>query len=153
MKTSTMRNALFSALFLLLAACHGGRLATPSGFATLDSDDAYSYRAANAQGVVLGVRTESNDVKANVDFWAETLDLRLRDAGYAFRSKDTPRSRAGLQGRQLRYEVVRGGRTQSYWLTVFATDKRVYVVEAAGDKEVFESATPMVESAIEGLKI
>jgi hypothetical protein len=148
-----MRNLLLSAAFVLLAACHGGRLATPSGFATLDSDDAYSYRATNAQGVVLGVRTESNDVKANVDFWAEALDLRLRNNGYAFQSKDSPKSRGGLQGRQLRYEVVRDGRTQSYWLTVFTTEKKVYVVEAAGDKEAFEGAAPMVESAIEGLKI
>lgn len=148
-----MRNLLVSAAFVLLAACHGGRLATPSGFATLDSDDAYSYRATNAQGVVLGVRTEDNDVKANVDFWAEALDLRLREQGYAFRTKQSPTSRAGLQGRQLRYEISRGGRTQSYWLTVFATEKKVYVVEAAGDKEAFDGAAPMVESAIEGLKI
>jgi hypothetical protein len=48
---------------------------------------------------------------------------------------------------------VRDGRTQSYWLTVFTTEKKVYVVEAAGDKEAFEGAAPMVESAIEGLKI
>jgi hypothetical protein len=148
-----MRNLFLSAAFVLLAACHGGRLATPSGFATLDSDDAYSYRATNAQGVVLGVRTESNDVKANVDFWAEALDLRLRNNGYAFQSKASPKSRGGLPGRQLRYEVVRDGRTQSYWLTVFTTEKKVYVVEAAGDKEAFEGAAPMVESAIEGLKI
>lgn len=148
-----MRNLFIAATFALLAACHGGRLATPSGFATLDSDDSYSYRATNAQGVVLGVRTEDNDVKANVDFWAEALDLRLRNSGYAFQKKESPKSRGGLQGRQLRYEVSRDGRTQSYWLTVFATEKKVYVVEAAGDKEAFEGAAPMVESAIEGLKI
>lgn len=151
MRTSFFSAALFATL--ALAGCHGGRLATPTGFATLDSNDDYSYRAMNAQGVVLGVRTEDNDVKASVDFWAEALDLRLRNSGYAFLSKDSPRSRGGLQGRQLRYEVVRDGRTQSYWLTVFTTEKRVYVVEAAGDKEVFDGAAPMVESAIEGLKI
>lgn len=149
----TFVSTVFSLVLLGLTACHGGRLATPSGFATLDSDDAYSYRAANAQGVVLGVRTESNEVKATVDFWAEALDLRLRGSGYVVEAQSSPRSRGGLEGRQVRYEVVRDGRTHCYWLTVFATEKKVYVVEAAGDKQVFEGASPMVESAIEGLKI
>jgi hypothetical protein len=140
--------------FLVLTACHGGRLATPSGFATLDSDDAYSYRATNAQGVVLGVRTEDNDVKANVNFWADALDLRLKNQGYApLAQPSDARTRGGLRGRQMRYEVTREGRTEHYWLTIFATEKKVYVVEAAGDKEVFDSASPLVESAIESLKL
>jgi hypothetical protein len=148
-----LKETICAFAFLALAACHGGRLATPSGFATLDSDDAYSYRATNAQGVVLGVRTESNEVKATVDFWADTLDVRLRDSGYSFMKKEDARTRGGLVGRQLRYEVMRGGRAQRYWLTVFATEKKVYVVEAAGDKDAFEGAAPMVESAIASLKI
>ena len=148
-----IKNAFFGLALLALAACHGGRLTAPSGFATLDSDDAYSYRATNAQGVTLGVRTEDNAVKANVDFWAESLDLRLRNSGYAFKAQDVSRTHGGLVGKQIRYEVTREGREQSYWLTIFATEKKVYVVEAAGDKDSFDGAAPMVAAAIESLKI
>lgn len=148
-----LKNALLGIALLSLAACHGGRLTAPSGFATLDSDDAYSYRATNAQGVTLGVRTEDNEVKANVDFWTESLDLRLRRDGYAMKSESVTHTRRGLTGKQIRYEVSREGREQSYWLTIFATEKKVYVVEAAGDKDAFDGASPMVEAAIESLKI
>ncbi|MBX3230329.1 MAG: hypothetical protein KIT84_03660 [Labilithrix sp.] len=156
MKTSKMHSTLKIAAafaFTLLAACHGGRLETPNGFATLGSNDAYSYRATDAKGVVLAVRTESNDVKGNVDFWADLVDVRLREKGYAFESSEPAHTKAGLGGRQLRYLVERDGRTQRYWVTVFATKKKVVLVEAGGDKEAFDGATAMVTSAIETLEL
>ena len=139
--------------FTLLAACHGGRLETPSGFATLDSNDAYSYRATDAKGVVLAVRTEANEVKGNTDFWADLVDIRLREKGYAFESAQPAKTKAGLSGRQLRYLIEREGRTQRYWVTVFATPKKVVLVEAGGDKEAFDGATAMVTSAVESLEL
>ena len=146
-------NILAALVFTLLAACHGGRLETPSGFATLDSNDSYSYRATDAKGVVLAVRTESNDVKGNIDFWADLVDVRLREKGYAFESAEPARTKGGLSGRQLRYLIERDGRTQRYWVTVFATSKKVVLVEAGGDKEAFDGATAMVARAVETLEL
>ena len=135
---------------LLLAACtHGGRLETPSGFANLGDDDAFSYRAASARGVVITTRTQPNDVKANTDFWAEALDVRLKDRGYvADGTKKTVKTDKGLTGTQLRYLTTKNGREHRYWVTVIATKSKVYVVEAAGDKDAFDPATPTVEHAI-----
>ncbi len=134
------------------AACHGARLETPAGFATLDEDGAYSYRATSAKGVVLATRTEKNDVKANTEFWADTLDAKLKDRGYvADGGTRSVRTSNGLTGTQLRYTTTKNGREHRYWVTVFATAKRVFVVEAAGDKEPFDKALASVDHAISTL--
>jgi len=160
MKTSTLSSvapfarllsgaALALAVAAASAGCHGARLETPAGFATLDdAGDAYSYRATSAKGVVLATRTEPNDVKANTEFWAEALDAKLRDKGYAAEGVRTVRTQKGLTGTQIRYTTTKNGRAHRYWLTVFATKKKVFVVEAAGDKEPFDKAEKTVDEAI-----
>lgn len=136
-------------LALTLAACtHGAKLETPKGFANIGDSDHYSYRATSAKGVVLATRTEANDVKANTEFWAEALDLKLRDKGYSAEASRTVKTARGLEGTQLRYTTAHNGRTHRYWVTVFATKSKVYVVEAAGDKEPFDQQVAVVENAI-----
>jgi hypothetical protein len=134
-----------------LTACHGARLSTPAGFANLGDDDDYSYRATNARGVVLATRTEKNEVKANTEFWADSLDLKLRDRGYVAEGSRAVKTHKGLTGTQIRYATTKNGRPHRYWMTVFATKSKVYVVEAAGDKAAFDPAEPTVERAIASL--
>ena len=145
-----MYRTIIAAALLFAAGCtHGGRLDTPNGFANLGDQGDFSYRATSARGVVLATRTEPNEVKANTDFWAETLDLRLRDEGYTADGQTRKVHTAkGLDGTQLRYTTERDGRTHRYWVTVFATKSKVYVVEAAGDKVPFDAAETTVEKAI-----
>jgi hypothetical protein len=134
---------------VLLAGCaHGARLDTPKGFADLGDKDHFSYRAANAKGVVLTTRTEDNDVKANTEFWADALDGKLREKGYSAEPSRTVKTARGLVGTQLRYVATRNGRAHRYWVSVFATTSKVYVVEAAGDKEPFDQQLAVVENAI-----
>lgn len=134
------------------AACtHGARLATPAGFATLGEDATFSYRATSARGVVLATRTQDNDVEANTQFWTEALDLKLRDKGYVADGTKNVKTARGLDGTQLRYTTTKNGRAHRYWITVFTTKKKVFVVEAAGDKDAFDKAAPAVEIAISSL--
>ncbi len=135
--------------FLFAAGCsHGARLDTPSGFATLDSSSAYSYRATSANGVVLATRTQPNDVEANTEFWVGTLDAKLRDKGYVAEPARVVKTGRGLTGTQIRYTTTEGGRAHRYWLTVFTTKAKVFVVEAGGDKEAFEQSEATVDRAI-----
>ena len=142
---------LFTLLFGSAACTHGARLTTPNGFATLEESGGYSYRAASAKGVVLATRTEPNDVKANTEFWAETLDAKLRDKGYAADGARSVKTAKGLAGTQLRYTTTKNGREHRYWVTVFATAKKVFVVEAAGDREPFDRSMSAVDGAIASL--
>lgn len=147
-----MRALILAAVTALtLTACHGARLDTPSGFATLSSSSDYSYRATSAKGVVLATRTEPNEVKANTAFYADALDAKLRTKGYTPDGSTTVKTDKGLTGTQLRYVTQRNGRAHRYWIAVFATDAKVFVVEAAGDKEPFDAAEATVEKAIRTL--
>lgn len=139
-----LRLALFAPLMLAAAACHSGsRVVPPDGFAEMDSGESYSYRATNASGVVIAVRTEDNNPKGNLDFWTAALDYKLQKSGYS-KLEEAPEkvtTEAGVVGQRLRYEVSRGGRPHEYWVTVFVTSSRVIVVEAAGDKAFFNGET------------
>jgi hypothetical protein len=142
-----------TAIALAASACTPAvRLTAPNGFAEIDKSDPYAYRAATAQGVVVAVRSEKNELHANVDFWADAIDLRLRKQGYTAESAKLVKSASGMEGKQIRYSREEDQRTYRYWLTVFANSDRVYVVEAAGDKEAFDPAVKSVEETVLSLK-
>lgn len=148
MNTRTILTALLAATMTLMTGCAStAKLDTPAGFATLDTDDAFAYRALSAKGVVVATRTEKNDLKANVEFWSESIDLKLSKAGYHKTTEQNVKAR-GLEGRQLRYTVERNGREHRYWVTVFLKGNRVVLVEAAGDAQHFGPLEPTLERTI-----
>lgn len=142
------------AFALASSACTpASRLSPPAGFAELEGEKSYDYRATSARGIVVAVRTQPNSMHGNVDFWADAIDLRLRREGYAPEAPKAVETTSGLAGKQLRYtREDEDRRTYCYWLTVFATNDRVYLVEAGGDKENFEPAKAAVERAVVSLR-
>lgn len=146
------KSLLLVAPLLLLAACvRTAPLDAPEGFAELEPGEAYTYRATSASGVVIGVRSEDNDLNGNLDFWSAAVDYRLQKSGYAAvqGKPEKVTTEAGAVGRRLRYEMVRNGRPHEYWVTVFVTDGRVVIVEAAGDKAYFDGDTKkQIDSAL-----
>lgn len=146
---------VFALAFAALAAgCHPtARLDAPNDFAQLGRGGDYDFRAASAQGVVVAVRTESNEPRASVDFWAQAIDQRLSRDGYAREAVKIVASDRGVPGKQLRYARNDEGRVYRYWLTVFATDSRVILVEAGGDSETFDPVEKSVERAVLSVKI
>jgi hypothetical protein len=123
----------------LLAACAPtARLHTPAGFAVLEDQKEFVYRATSADGVVIAIRSEPNKPLGNLDFWADVLDRKLRNNKYVADGKVAEiRSASGLPGRQLKYTREEHGRTYRYWVAVFVTAERVWMVEAGGDKDRF----------------
>lgn len=148
-----------SLLFCLLAsvgstACaRGFDIETPAGFAELDSNDDYRYRATSAEGVVLGVRREANEPKAGLDFWASALENELATRGYSKVSARAIESKNGTPGKQLVYRVEKGGRPNVLWVAVFVTEKRVVVVETGGDEAHFSHVEQKVTAALESFEV
>ncbi|MFO0659040.1 MAG: hypothetical protein U0165_04320 [Polyangiaceae bacterium] len=151
MKHSLLSSFVFAAVVGLSAmgCAPTGKLDVPASYAKMPSSKTCSFKAANAKGVVVAVRTQDNDLKGNADFWAESIDQRMREQGY---DGDTTirdvQAKSGLVGKQMRYSRTQQGREYRYWLTVFVADSRVFVVEAGGDKETFDPATTEVENAV-----
>jgi hypothetical protein len=142
--------APFLALAVLSTAC-GPKLAPPASFGVLASG-AYDYRAATPRGVVIAARSETNKPRANIDFWSRAVDARLWRDGYAKTSEGPVATDRGLPGLEMRYTREEEGRAYDYVVALFVKERRVYLVEAAGDEEDFAPARADVEQAIRSLR-
>jgi hypothetical protein len=148
-----MRFGLALALFMLAGCNAGFHVQAPTDFVSLDDaithGRGYALRATSADGVVMGVRTLNNDRHGSTDFWVEAIRNRLRrDQGYALVSESDVHAATGQDGHQMRFGHDDGGHPYTYWVTVFVTHDRIFVVEAGGRRDRFEPATGAVETSI-----
>ena len=133
-------------------------ITTPAGFAELEDQDDYGYRATSPEGVVLAVRREDNAPYGDLSFWSGALDAHLRRAGYAAVAVDgvwnvEVESADGVIGSQSRYTRVHEGREHAFCVTVFVTDDQVITVETGGDSEFFGDRRESLDKAISSLVI
>ncbi len=154
-----MRHSL-TALALLFASGCGSHFAvvSPDDFLELAHEDSrrygYELRATSADGVVVGVREIENPQHGSRDFWVDAIRNRLRrDAGYALIDESDVSAASGQTGHQLRFGHDESSRPYIYWITVFVTPDRVFVVEAGGRRDPFAAAQARVESAISTFRI
>jgi hypothetical protein len=152
------KNLVFAACLALsgasTTACgRGFGIETPDGFAELESNDDYRYRATTAEGVVLAVRREDNEPKGGLDFWASAVENELATRGYEKVSQKSIQSKNGTPGKQLVYKVSKGGRPNVLWVAVFVTGSRVVVLETGGDEAHFAHVEPKVSHAISEFEV
>lgn len=156
-----MRSILFVLLVAwALAGCGAGfAIEHPADFVVLEDASSegrgYALRATSADGVVLAVRALDNERHGSRDFWVEAIRNRLRrDRGYALTSESEVSAASGERGHQMRFgHDDASGRPYVYWVTVFVTDARIFVVEAGGRRDRFEPATAEVERALGTFRI
>ena len=140
-------------LALLTAACGPvSKLSAPDGFAHVGGE--YDDRVASASGVVIGTRVVPNEPKANLDFWTQAIDLRLRQKGYEpSEQPQDVKSDSGLPGRSLHYVYYDGSHKNRYFVDVYATSRRILVVEAAGAEKDFDANMPKVVGAMRSARL
>ncbi len=149
----------FLALIVLLSpsACRSFDMKTAPGFLELkDSVGAsYVYRATTPEGVVIAARVETVEGEGSdsLAFWTRALTLQLRDQnGYALLDSHDVQSLDGLPGKQLRFGHDENGKPYAYWVTFWARDHRVTIVEAGGAKSKFDEATPNIEWMLKSVR-
>ena len=146
-------------LTLALAGCgHHFELRAPERFVELDPSAqermGFAYRATTANGAVIGVREIDNDRHASAEFWVEAIRNRVRRAGgYALVSETDVRSADGTAGHQLRFGRDEGRHPYDYWITVFVTHDRLFLVEAGGRRDHFETERESIERAITAIHL
>jgi hypothetical protein len=121
--------------------------ATPPGFVEFEGRyDGDEYRAATADGVVLGIRAFDNEPKGELTFWVRAIQNRLRDqGGYALLETRPVQDRGGLKGTQMRFGHDEEKSPHLYHLVVFVTEDRVYLLEAGGQKAQIERLGPQID--------
>ena len=142
------------ALSMLTTGCASFAIRTPSGFGQLrDQRPRYEYRAVTAYGVALAVRVVRNSEHGNLDFWSEVVDRHLQHGGNYHASGSTDiHTATGFAGRRLSYTYGDAQTGQTYWVTVFVTDRKVYLVEAGGGTDAFTRARDGVERAVSSFR-
>ena len=146
--------AAFAATALVVTGCGAGfSITTPAGFAELDDQEHYGYRATNPQGVVIAVRREENAPYGDLSFWSGAVDAHLRRNGYTAVKAIDVKTADNIPGKQIRYRATRGGRDHAFWVTVFVTETVVVTVEVGGDVEFFEQLEKPLTKALASLTI
>jgi hypothetical protein len=150
------KTSLLLTLSLVLALAAGCRPyvpATPPGFVDFsekyEDRDGHEYRATTADGMVLGVRAFDNEPKGEIAFWIRAIENKMRDtSGYALLQTRDVKDLDGNPGKQLRFGHDESGVPHLYYVTVFTNDKRVFLLEAGGTKDLVEKHADQVEWAI-----
>lgn len=155
-----MSTSTTTLIALVLAACSAFgcsssfAAATPPAFVELDGQKTYDYRATSADGVVLSVRAIDNEPKGTLSFWSEVVERKLRlGEGYALLEKRDVAARRGEHGTQLRFGRDQGGVPHLYSVTVFVTDKRIFVLEAGGTKVDMERYADSIDWSVRNFAI
>jgi hypothetical protein len=149
-----MKKLLF--ILLLVVACKPVEIKTAPGFLQLKEEGSYAYRATTPERVVVAVRVENveGDGSDDLSFWTRALTLQMRDGnGYALLETHDVQSHDGVKGKQLRFGHDEDGKPFSYWLTFFASGKKLVLVEAGGNKSQFDAAASSVQWMIQSVRV
>jgi hypothetical protein len=149
MRTITI--TLFITFFAATTGCGASvELQAPDDFVVLEDDSGpYEVRATSAHGVVIAARAVDNDPEGSLDFWVDAIKNRLRTmGGYALVEEKDVTARSGQTGKQLQFGRDESGHTYMYWIAVYVTVDKVYLVEAGGRQERFEEAQDAVTEAM-----
>ena len=122
-------------------------------------DKEFAYRATTMEGAVLGVRVldepAGEDVKSpGQNFWVEAIkrDLRLHK-GYALLEESQIKSANGQAGTLLKFGRDQRSESYTYWIAIFRTDKNLHLVDAGGQSDHFDQASPAIEKAIASYEV
>jgi len=139
----------------LAMGCAPYRIETPTSFVELEqrSHSSFAYRAATADGVVVGLRALDNDRRATLEFWTEAVRNKLRDGrGYELQQEQDVTARGGIPGKQMHFARDDAGHSYRYWVSVFVRHEgrkpRIWILEAGGLSEPFEARQQSLESML-----
>jgi hypothetical protein len=120
---------------------------TPAGFVELTEPGYdYAYRATTAEGVVFAVRELKHEPQGDLAFWVAAIDNALRQrGGYALVGTTNAKTKSGLVGKTLEYGHDEEREPHKYFLTVYVTEKRIFVLEAGGKKTLTDARQADIE--------
>lgn len=143
--------AVMSLALVTLGCSVPFQAAAPAGFVVLEDQhhQGYDFRATDPDGLVLAVRSIDNDPRGDQQFWSQAIANRLRDmGGYSLLERREVKVKSGHAGVQFRFGHDEGRTPHLYTLTLFVTPDRLFVLEAGGEKKLFESNTAKVDAFV-----
>lgn len=136
---------------VVLLAASGCRIVdAPKGYVELDDPPRpYDFKAVSPDDCRFTVRVVDNEGDGTLDFWEKAIRNQLmRNKGYEFLSGRDPRTGGGLDGKELLFGTSSKGVDYRYlvgifpytsWLPTWLYKKKIYLVEAGGEKDTLEA--------------
>jgi hypothetical protein len=151
----TLFRFLCGGLLVLAAGCGPSfKASTPPGFVELEDQTQYDYRATNADGLVLAVREIKHEPKGTIDFWTKAIGNQMRQrGGYALLDTRDVKSSGGVAGKQLRFGHDEGNKPHLYYVTLFVTDSKLYLLEAGGTKDEMDRHAAELDWTVQNFRI
>ena len=152
---SLIATVLAASLMLGTAACGTPfDIKTAPGFVALENQRDFDWRATTPEGVVVAVRVVEDENRGDLAFWTQAMTLQLRDVtGYALLDSADLVSGDGTKGRLLKFGHDEDGKPYAYWVAIYPAQSRLFVVEAGGQKDLFERARPSIEWTMKSLRV
>ena len=127
---------------------------TAPGFVELKNQVEFDWRATTPEGVVVGIRVVEDEKRGDLGFWTQAITLQLRDvSGYALLESADTASADGTKGRLLKFGHDEDDKPYVYWVSLFLAQDRLFIVEAGGQKEIFERAKPSIEWTMKNIAV
>lgn len=155
MKTKQSFFQPWGVFFLCVAAlsvggCKNFTMFTAKDFVVLKDSQPYDFRATTPEGLVMGVREFDNSAQhGELKFWTTAIESELRlDQGYALEKTSEVTTLQGQKGVQMRFGLDRDEVAHVYIVTVFATESRVFVLEAGGTEALVKKHQAQIDWSV-----
>jgi hypothetical protein len=135
------------AAILLASSCVS--LQTPDGYASRKQTGWHEYKAISTEGAVIAMRVERNEDKerGTLAYWTEASRKQMTlSRGYELQKEGEFTSGEG-KGRWMLFGHKYKGVDFLYLLGLVVDGRKIYVLEATGEKETFEADVPRVVQA------
>jgi hypothetical protein len=133
----------------LLASCARPHMRAPEGFAPIDGGS--TFRALSPEGMRVQARKVRNRPRQQVAFWAEALRTQLIKDGYRSAGEPQPFKAGSREGRYFEWVVPYGTESWSYLTAVVVAGRRILVVEAAGERALYQKHRAALLASLETL--
>jgi hypothetical protein len=112
-------------------------MSAPEGFAPIP--DRRAFRAVSPEGVRFRMRTVENDPEQSLEFWSKALRSHLEKEGYPSSGEPTTFSAGEQDGVAFEWVMPYANETWSYLTAIVVSGGRIYIAEAAGEYQLYQS--------------
>jgi len=145
--------AMCLAAIVLASGCGTAGITTPDGYAK-KQHWGYDYMAVSTDANVVSLRVQPNedDEKGTLDFWTEAARKHLTlSRGYTAREEGAFTSPHG-PGRYILFTRDHKGIEHLYLMGLVVKGEDIFVMEAGGEKALFEPDVPKIVKAFATLE-